>query len=290
MTKDRREVGIERMGTYMLSGWVLTNAACARPGCNLPTFRSKDHSCIGVCCLCDDDRDPIPPFESDKEMAGADAMNHDQEHDEPEEEGENDARPPPQLRSDSDAASARMGQKLLQGWTMLATVCTRCNVTPLMEKAGVTICVSCPPARTATTTATTHAPSPIPIPAQQPSKYAKTGLAPSAKVSTAAVTSHVASVVGNHDASDMEEDDEEFWNELLESAPPSKYTVLAPPSSKHGHHAAASPVLSSLSTRMTSLSQALSSVPSTNYGESKAVCEAIKACAEAVEACRRAGM
>ncbi|KAJ3141412.1 hypothetical protein HK100_007042, partial [Physocladia obscura] len=155
MTKTRRDIGVERMGTYMLSGWVLTDTPCRNPGCNMPTFRTKDSSKVQFCCLCDDPKNPIPADTVDNtphtdenitttgdhsiNTYGNNSISSDDDCDESEE------RPMPAstARSDSDRASKLLGEKLLSGWTMLADVCSTCHVTPLMEKAGSRLCVKC---------------------------------------------------------------------------------------------------------------------------------------------------
>ncbi|KAI8927006.1 hypothetical protein BC831DRAFT_511220 [Entophlyctis helioformis] len=56
----RRETGIKRIGTYLLSGWVLLDTMCPRRGCGMPMLCTKDRKRT-VCCLCDDADLPLPP-------------------------------------------------------------------------------------------------------------------------------------------------------------------------------------------------------------------------------------
>ncbi|TPX78268.1 hypothetical protein CcCBS67573_g00446 [Chytriomyces confervae] len=284
MTRSRRDVGVERMGGYMLSGWVLTDSQCRTPNCNLPTFRTKDATRINVCCLCHDDRDPIPPVSG----AGTDDVLVAQEA-EPaqaseleEDDDDFDMRPPPVSDRDSSSASHLLGQRLLAGWTMLASNCQKCHITPLMEKGGVTVCVKCE----ASSSQAPQQPSQA-SQSSQPSKYAKTENGSKRSTASGPVPNENSSSVDN-------EDDEEFWNELLESAPPSKYMIAEPPklvSSNVSHSVKSKNVaqsnpgnaVSALDAHMRSLTLALNQT-SGNYVESKTICDAIKSCAEAIEA------
>ncbi|KAJ3102574.1 Protein ZNRD2 [Phlyctochytrium planicorne] len=56
----RKNEGIKRLGSYMLQGWVLTDVPCPKPGCELPTLRSKEDRSKYICCLCDDTTNPWP--------------------------------------------------------------------------------------------------------------------------------------------------------------------------------------------------------------------------------------
>ncbi|KAI9330532.1 hypothetical protein BDR26DRAFT_1011331 [Obelidium mucronatum] len=264
MTKTRRDLGVERMGTYMLSGWVLTDAACATPGCNVPTFRSRDSKKVNVCCLCHDASDPVPVAPDFGGAAPEFADSGDAAKFGAAESCED--RPPPAApgASESDRVSAMLGEKLLAGWTMLSSTCSKCHITPLMEKGGLAICVKCG--------------SDSQVNVVQPSKVARVTINEAKK--------------DKEVEEEKEEEDEEFWNELLESAPPSKYTVHPPPpvaqSKREPPHSYSESknVLASLEGRLQSLTASLNNV-GTNYTECKSICEAIKACAEAIESCRR---
>lgn len=100
----RREIGIDRIGSYLLKGWVLTDTPCSR--CSIPTMRSKSKDILGFCVLCDD-QDQIPPIQTSEAPA---------------EELVEPAKP-------ENTVSQMLGQKLLQGWTMLQECCMNdaCN-------------------------------------------------------------------------------------------------------------------------------------------------------------------
>ncbi|KAJ3025268.1 UNVERIFIED_CONTAM: hypothetical protein HDU68_007313 [Siphonaria sp. JEL0065] len=272
MTKSRRDLGIERMGTYMLGGWILTDANCKTPQCNVPTFRSRDGTKVNFCCLCHDPKNPVPIEVTEQAQPAFDDQTNaetlDKFGDQPEQD--DDVRPPPVSlgASESDRVSAMMGQKLLAGWTMLSTTCSKCHITPLMEKGGLSVCVKCG--------------SDSQVNVVHPQKFAK-------------ITENVKLQRDETEIEDAE--DEEFWNELLESAPASKYTVIPPPGKKQLKREqssisyqkptqGSSTVVVVLEQQLQSLTASLSHVGA-NYAESRAICEAIKACAEAIESCRR---
>ncbi|KAJ3062073.1 ADP-ribosylation factor protein 3 [Podochytrium sp. JEL0797] len=252
MTKSRRDVGVERMGTYMLSGMVLTDTVCRTPNCKMPTFRSKDRKTDGFCCLCDDPKDPLPVPSEDGAVETRDQAPADDDE---------DIRPPPvsATATESDRVSGLLGQKLLAGWTMLSSTCPKCNITPLMEKSGISMCCKCG-ANPATAVV-------------QPAKYSKI---------TEKVKIQRESAKKEEQVEDTEEEDEEFWNELLESAPPAKQHVQPAAIRKREKHSSQPPAASVLQQHMESLTLSLTRVGS-NYAESKAICEAIKSCAEAIE-------
>ncbi|KAJ3081890.1 hypothetical protein HDU99_004312 [Rhizoclosmatium hyalinum] len=275
MTKTRRDIGVERMGTYMLGGWVLTDSSCLEPGCNMPTFRSKDKTRLNFCCLCHDPKQPLPPVEAEA-VSESEVQAEQVEPDLAEEDDQDDIRPPPisHNSTESDRVSALMGQKLLAGWTMLSATCPKCHITPLMEKAGhASVCVKCGSDSTAS------------VQVVQPSKFAKI---------TETIKIQRGPKEQDNTEEEMKEDDEEFWNELLESAPPSKYTVVPPPNTNDNRrqhvpskqNSSSTTVVQSLEQHLESLSSSLTR-SSSNYAEIKAICEAIKAAAEALEACRR---
>eukprot|EP00842_Homolaphlyctis_polyrhiza_P006690 jgi/Hompol1/7021/HPOL_000286-RA len=158
----RYETGIKRTGTYMLSGWVLMNEVCKNQGCNFPTLRTKDRSQI-VCCLCDDPKQPYPvpsnvstrtnepavaalTADEDAELeilnkeSNDDDGNDNEDEDKDEGDGQGNERgdgqgggQDPELmrdiqrrREQSELASKLLGQKMLQGWTLLQDECQRC--------------------------------------------------------------------------------------------------------------------------------------------------------------------
>jgi uncharacterized Zn finger protein (UPF0148 family) len=132
LTKDqRREKGIQRMGTMMLQGWVLTDSVCSRAGCGVPTFRNKSSSIVGHCCLCDDKNDPIPPI-------------IDEAFDMILEEEEEDFLEEIKVDSKGPNISSLLGEKLIMGWTMMQECCPTGSGTPLMkDKSDRLFCVSC---------------------------------------------------------------------------------------------------------------------------------------------------
>ncbi|KAJ3022905.1 hypothetical protein HKX48_004949 [Thoreauomyces humboldtii] len=176
---DRRDKGITELGTYMLRGWVMTDITCGNPGCNLPTVRSKDRV-TQMCVLCDDPRKPYPPVnlaapapvvivsdsvvaptlgQKAKEAAEEDGEDEDEDDDDELEALMLEDLPPTahslltaERRAQGDIASKRIGQKMLQGWTLLDENCPTetCFGIPLMKsREKRKVCVMCdgkPPA------------------------------------------------------------------------------------------------------------------------------------------------
>ncbi|KAK6097427.1 hypothetical protein MT418_003045 [Batrachochytrium dendrobatidis] len=162
---DRRQEGSRRMGTYMLTGWVLMNDMCSNKGCNLPVFRNKERTKT-VCCMCDDPHSPILPVISqpaasqltnkdsismvhqaqDKQTSDSITLTEEEEMEllaAMDERHEVD-RSTEQDREQSERASDLIGQKMLQGWTLLQNVCRSCPGIPLVRnRQNQTLCVIC---------------------------------------------------------------------------------------------------------------------------------------------------
>lgn len=160
--ENRRETGITRIGTYLLSGWVLTDTPCS--SCKIPTMRTKDRSQVEYCVLCNDVNDPMPLCSIDANgVSGEDRevkaeMMTDEELFE---ELENEAAGttysvPTGYGASADLAEARevpekvnisalLGQKLLKGWTMMQETCPlTCIGVPLMKNRKEELyCVKC---------------------------------------------------------------------------------------------------------------------------------------------------
>ena len=102
----------------MLQGWVLTDSPCAK--CAIPSMRRKDSSIVNFCVLCDNENDPILPCIPENETRDV-AL----EEDLAEIDGdsyfvdfqENKTQP---------TISTMLGQKMLQGWTMMQDCCNQC--------------------------------------------------------------------------------------------------------------------------------------------------------------------
>jgi uncharacterized Zn finger protein (UPF0148 family) len=107
--EERREIGVQRLGTYMLKGWVMTDTGCANRGCGIPTLRTKTRDIEGFCCLCNDAAHPIPPF-AEREQVGVFV------------EGEWEVDR--EVGAKKMDVSSLLGKKLLAGWTVrLLTLC-----------------------------------------------------------------------------------------------------------------------------------------------------------------------
>ncbi|KAJ3104167.1 hypothetical protein HDU96_009014 [Phlyctochytrium bullatum] len=158
-SEDRREEGIKRMGTWLLQGWVMTENVCPKPGCDIILFRSRDGATL-LCPLCDDPVRPIPPVLQVAEVVEPEPRPRPvvngmaDDVDEVEEDEDDGSLPPLQdaegalrRRAASDRASRLMGQRLLNGWAMLAESCESPSClevgVPLMRRGAVTLCVLC---------------------------------------------------------------------------------------------------------------------------------------------------
>jgi uncharacterized Zn finger protein (UPF0148 family) len=113
----RREIGVERIGTSLLQGMVMTDHICPVSGCNMITMRSKDRTVTDLCLLCTHDQ-PIPPISIETPII--------------------------QKEEPKVDVSGLMAKKLLQGWTMMGECCSKCTEVPLMRSRDMKLlCVKC---------------------------------------------------------------------------------------------------------------------------------------------------
>jgi uncharacterized Zn finger protein (UPF0148 family) len=110
-----QELGIARIGEFLLKGMVLTDLNC--PACKIPTMRSKDKKVVGWCVLCDYVDQNVPVVKAKSVVVShVPAVN----------------------------VSKELGVKLMQGWTMLQECCNTCVGVPLMRSQDEECyCVSC---------------------------------------------------------------------------------------------------------------------------------------------------
>ncbi|KAI8893918.1 hypothetical protein BC833DRAFT_606836 [Globomyces pollinis-pini] len=151
MTKSRNDIGIERMGNYLLKGWVLTDLPCDR--CNIPTMRTKSKSKVGFCCLCDDEISPIPltsltisnNVSNDVELQEIETLNSEFNNQTLVDNETFDFDSPEMMekREENDRVTALLGKKLLQGWTMLQDNCPTCSIPLMRTKTKDILCVGC---------------------------------------------------------------------------------------------------------------------------------------------------
>ncbi|KAJ3153382.1 hypothetical protein HDU86_005212 [Geranomyces michiganensis] len=167
---ERQQKGIAELGTYMLKGWVLTDVLCPNPGCNIPVVRKRDRS-AQICVLCDDPDHPWLPVQRETGAATSEVATTENaataERARPlsepviltaEEEAELEATLQDDVsasqhtaefeerRQQGDRASKLLGQKMLQGWTLLDELCKTpsCIGIPLVRnRQKQTFCVIC---------------------------------------------------------------------------------------------------------------------------------------------------
>lgn len=112
---------------------------CPRPGCTMPLARSRSNRVLCTSCGLD------------VVAAAAAAPSRPTEQPKPEQEDREDRATNgpcstaivPARRVLSDAASAAVGDKLLQGWTMLEETCGNCTLPLLRDVGGRVVCVAC---------------------------------------------------------------------------------------------------------------------------------------------------
>ena len=116
----------------MLSGWVMTDVLCAVAECGMIAFRKKDSSVEKYCCLCNDPTEPIPvssvtePVEDEVSFELLETVDVHAE------------------KGPEQQVSNLIGEKLLQGWTMMADSCPDCRMVPLMRDREMKLhCFSC---------------------------------------------------------------------------------------------------------------------------------------------------
>ncbi|KAG6837559.1 hypothetical protein H0H93_007740 [Arthromyces matolae] len=129
-----------RLGEYMLKGWVLTDQSCQTPGCNVPLMRSPANKSptIHFCANCDTiPGEPGPQASARSPNSTSSSVasdsNPSRSSTPPTEVSSSLSSPvfaPPaeteesrRRRQQSDTASAEIGKRLLKGWAMLRDEC-----------------------------------------------------------------------------------------------------------------------------------------------------------------------
>lgn len=145
----------KKLGDGMLMGWCLLGEHC--PLCNTPLMRKKDSTMWCVHCelpvMKEEDLDPTIHTQvnnsttaetrtgaTDDAYDGYDDDNMDFSDFIEVEKVENDRVATASARTND--VSAKLGQYMLQGWTLLDRYCDDCNC-PLVGKQGELLCVAC---------------------------------------------------------------------------------------------------------------------------------------------------
>ncbi|KAK8812349.1 hypothetical protein WA158_007583 [Blastocystis sp. Blastoise] len=129
------------MGKYLLNGWTMLNENCPN-NCNVPLFRNKENEL--VCPNCG----PISAESTSETDKKEDSEGYKNEDDimQIEEETSSQKR---LFEEDivshfkSDDVTKLIGEKLLQGWTMLESSCIECHVPLMRDHEGTEICLKC---------------------------------------------------------------------------------------------------------------------------------------------------
>jgi uncharacterized Zn finger protein (UPF0148 family) len=131
MTVSDKDRAIASMGDLLLKGWCMTNEGCEN--CSMPLMRSKTGEEVCTQCAlrpqqpsvtpCLDQESPVLPPKKESPIPTKDSNKE----------------------SLTDKASRLIGQKLLQGFTMLDRTCDDCTGVPLVgdRKSGTASCVLC---------------------------------------------------------------------------------------------------------------------------------------------------
>lgn len=126
------EAGISSLSRLLLEGWTMLSTTCPTASCHMPLARSRDGRVTCTACATD-----IPAAPSSSSPTSAPT------HTEP----STAVVVPSSARRPQVSVSAILGEKLLQGWTMLSDSCARCSTPLLRDASGTLLCVSCSPER-----------------------------------------------------------------------------------------------------------------------------------------------
>ncbi|KAF8640012.1 hypothetical protein AX17_001256 [Amanita inopinata Kibby_2008] len=139
----------QKLGEYMLKGWVLSDVPCSTPGCRVPLLRSPETQLVThFCPNCDAEPEALQKSLTTSSISSDTRLSPSSTP--PTEVSDFPELPPfPPLvetedmrrrREQSDRASQEIGNRLLRGWTMLSDECPNpnCNGIPLVRppKAG----------------------------------------------------------------------------------------------------------------------------------------------------------
>ncbi|PBL02492.1 hypothetical protein ARMGADRAFT_1005850 [Armillaria gallica] len=149
-SREMKEIS-ERLGEYMLKGWVLTDRTCQNTGCNVPLMRSPNGQTpvVHYCASCDEKPGTpanLPPVSTTSSSSSASSASQITRTSTPPTEVSSGLSSPifvlpPETeesrrrREQLDMASAELGKRLLQGWAMLGDECpnVQCFGVPLVR-------------------------------------------------------------------------------------------------------------------------------------------------------------
>lgn len=157
---------IQELSRLLLSGWTMLAETCPRPNCAMPLARSRSNQVICTSCGLQGTPQGTPQGAHERSsQAPSHAPSqqipdtpHDQAHETARATSERETNEPkledhrtngpstaivPVRRPPVDAMSAAVGEKLLQGWTMLERMCGECHLPFLRDVNDRVICVGC---------------------------------------------------------------------------------------------------------------------------------------------------
>lgn len=129
---------------------------CPRTGCTMPLARSRAGRVVCTSCGLDVVLASASAIAAPRDDAKGESDPEPQPEQQPEQQDEEQERAPNGMAGAvvvpaasarnqrlTDAASAALGEKLLQGWTMLDAACERCGLPLLRDDARRVVCVGC---------------------------------------------------------------------------------------------------------------------------------------------------
>ncbi|RKP12723.1 hypothetical protein BJ684DRAFT_5292, partial [Piptocephalis cylindrospora] len=255
------------VGQHLLQGWVLLAESCEKPSCFL-TPMMQDHQGRTLCVLCQHDEEHGSSIqgEGSKSIPTPSAALSSQQ--EIQDKGEDKER----RQIQRDMCTSRIGQHLLQGWTLLDTLCPNdeCHGVPLIrEPTGKEcLCVVCSGKylREADMSKDERAKAREDVVRTEQERHTKEEV------------SHVAAPP------------EERVPRATTSLSPSQASCSKPvtsPLSEPGHHLVPPKTLQVLSRQMSMLTEQLDAMPSmASPEEVTRRVQAVEACARAIRACQ----
>ncbi|GJQ13676.1 hypothetical protein GpartN1_g5467.t1 [Galdieria partita] len=157
-TQNNRDTAIAEISRLLLEGWTLLGDVCPLANCNTPLVRNRNTG-VTMCCHCRAQVvRSINPLESSgihqesglpTHVRSSLAVSHEEQVNGANDQGqffsslETDYIR--EFQRDSDRVSRQIGEKLLQGWTLLDTNCPnpQCACPLMRDDQGALFCVSC---------------------------------------------------------------------------------------------------------------------------------------------------
>lgn len=174
------------LSRLMLEGWTMMAETCPRSDCYIPLARSREG--LLYCCGCRSNISAVPEDNVNDTASASNSNNNAEPTEDPLTDETNSNTPNADtgrgggsnsivaIRGGTDtgselSVSTALGEKLLQGWTLLNTTCQICNTPLLRAQSGTLLCVQCATdgAAAAAASATPASTPALPAPQARPS-------------------------------------------------------------------------------------------------------------------------